>query len=77
MAISVVRICRYPVKGLSAEDLERVMLTAGQCLPHDRRFALAHAATHFDPTRPEWLPKTSFLMLMRDEQLAQLRTRFD
>jgi uncharacterized protein YcbX len=54
-----------------------VMLTAGQCLPHDRRFALAHAATHFDPTRPEWLPKTSFLMLMRDEKLAQLRTHFD
>jgi len=77
MAISVVRICRYPVKGLSAEDLERVMLTAGQCLPQDRRFALAHAATHFDPTRPEWLPKTSFLMLMRDEKLAQLRTHFD
>ena len=77
MAISVVRICRYPVKGLSGEDLERVMLTAGQCLPQDRRFALAHVATHFDPTRPVWLPKTSFLMLMRNERLAQLRTRFD
>lgn len=77
MGISVVRICRYPVKGLSAEDLERVLLTAGQCLPHDRRFALAHAATRFNPARPEWLPKTSFLMLMRDEQLAHLRTRFD
>lgn len=77
MGISVVRICRYPVKGLSAEDLERVMLTAGQCLPQDRRFALAHAATRFDPARPEWLPKTNFLMLMRDEKLALLRTRFD
>jgi len=77
MSISVVRICRYPVKGLSAEDLERVMLTAGQCLPQDRRFALAHAATDFDPTRPAWLPKTNFLMLMRNEKLAQLRTRFD
>jgi uncharacterized protein len=77
MAISVVRICRYPVKGLSAEDLERVMLTAGQCLPQDRRFALAHAATRFDPIRPAWLPKTSFLMLMRNEKLAQLRTHFN
>jgi uncharacterized protein len=77
MTMSVVRICRYPVKGLSAEDLERVMLTVGQCLPHDRRFALAHATTPFDATRPAWLPKTSFLTLMRDEQLAQLRTRFD
>jgi uncharacterized protein len=51
MAISVVRICRYPVKGLSAEGREQVMFTAGQCLPQDRRFALAHAATDFDPTR--------------------------
>lgn len=77
MSISVVRICRYPVKGLSAEDLERVMLTAGRCLPQDRRFALAHAATDFDPTCPAWLPKTNFLMLMRNEKLAQLQTRFD
>ena len=75
--ISVVKICRYPVKGLSAEVLERVALSPGKCLPHDRRFALAHAATHFDPERPEWLPKTNFVMLMRDEKLAQLRTRFE
>ena len=75
--ISVVRICRYPVKGLSAEVLERVALSPGKCLPHDRRFALAHAATRFDPARPEWLPKTNFVMLMRDEKLAQLRTRFE
>ena len=74
---SVARICRYPVKGLSAEPLERVALAPGKCLPQDRRFALAHAATRFDPGRPEWLPKTHFVMLMRDEKLAQLRTRFD
>jgi hypothetical protein len=77
LPISVVKICRYPVKGLSAELLERVALSPGKCLPHDRRFALAHAATHFDPERPEWLPKTNFVMLMRDEKLAQLRTRFE
>lgn len=35
------------------------------------------AATRFDPARPEWLPKTSFAMLMRDEILAELHTRFD
>jgi uncharacterized protein YcbX len=75
--INVVRICRYPVKGLSPELLERVALSPGKCLPHDRRFALAHAATRIDPERPEWLPKTNFVMLMRDEKLAQLRTRFE
>ena len=77
MAIRVVDIRRYPVKGLSAERLERVTLSRGEGLPHDRRFAIAHGDVRFDPERPEWLPKTNFLMLMRDEKLARLRTRFD
>lgn len=77
MPIGVVRICRYPVKGMSPEPLERVVLTPGECFPQDRRFALAHAATKFDPEHPEWLPKINFIMLMRDEKLAQLQTRFE
>jgi uncharacterized protein YcbX len=38
---------------------------------------LARAGTRIDPQRPEWLHKSHFFMLMRDEKLAQLRTRFD
>ncbi len=68
---------RYPVKGLSAEKMDRVALTQGECLPHDRRFAVALGSTFFDPRHPEWLPKTHFVMLMRDEKLALLETRFD
>ena len=64
-------------KGLSAEAIDRVVLTPGECLPHDRRFAIALGSTRFDPEHPEWLPKTHFIMLMRDETLAQLRTLFD
>jgi uncharacterized protein YcbX len=33
----VVAIYRYPVKGLSAEKMDRVVLTPGECLPHDLR----------------------------------------
>ena len=77
MAATVTAIYRYPVKGLSAEKLDRVALTRGECLPYDRRFAIALGSTPFDPDRPEWLSKTHFIMLMRDEKLAQLRTRFD
>ncbi|MFQ6016945.1 MAG: MOSC domain-containing protein [Kiloniellaceae bacterium] len=77
MTATVVDICRYPVKGLNAEHLERVRLVPGEGLPHDRRFAIAHGSTRFDAERPQWLPKTSFLMLMRDEKLAQLRAEFD
>lgn len=77
MAIEVIRIYRYPVKGLSAEAMERVMLGRGECLPQDRRFALARPTAKFDPSKPEWLPKVNFIMLMRDERLARLKTRFD
>jgi hypothetical protein len=77
MAATVAAIYRYPVKGLSAETLDRVALIPGECLPHDRRFAIALGSTVFDPQRPEWLSKIHFIMLMRDEKLAQLQTRFD
>jgi uncharacterized protein len=77
MAIKISSIYRYPVKGLSPERLKRAALTPGECLPHDRRFALALGSTVFDPQHPQWLPKTKFVMLMRDEQLALLQTAFD
>lgn len=74
---TVAAVYRYPVKGLSAEKMDRVVLTPGECLPHDRRFAIALGSTRFDPECPEWLAKTHFIMLMRDEKLARLQTRFD
>lgn len=77
IAGAITAIYRYPVKGLSAEKLDRVALTPGECLPHDRRFAIALGSTRFDTEHPEWLPKTHFIMLMRDEKLAQLRTCLD
>ncbi len=73
----IARLCRYPVKGLSAESLQTVTLAPGQGLPEDRRFALAHSGTRFDPANPEWLPKRSFLMLMKNERLALLESRYD
>jgi uncharacterized protein len=77
MVMRVGAIYRYPVKGLSPEKMERVALVPGECLPHDRRFAIALGSTVFDPHHPEWLPKTRFVMLMRDEKLTLLHTRFD
>ena len=74
---TIAAIYRYPVKGLSPEALDRTTLAPGDCLPHDRRFAIALPTTRFDPEQPEWLAKTHFVMLMRDEALAHLHTRFD
>lgn len=77
MTSNIIDIRRYPVKGLSAEELTRVTLTTGQGLPHDRRFALARGAIDFNPANPTWLRKTNFFMLMRDASLARLRTGFN
>jgi uncharacterized protein YcbX len=71
------RIYRYPVKGLSAEPLDRVALRTGATLPFDRAFAIENGPSGFDPENPKHLPKIAFLMLMRNERLAELRTRFD
>lgn len=77
MSITLADIRRYPVKGLNGGSLEEIVLTPEEGLPHDRRFALAHASSQFDRTAPAWLPKKNFLNLMRDERLAQLDTNFD
>jgi uncharacterized protein YcbX len=70
-------IYRYPVKGLSPQPLAQVRLTPGQTLPADRLYAIENGPTGFDPSAPAYFPKQRFLMLMRNERLAALRTDFD
>jgi uncharacterized protein YcbX len=78
MTARIQALYRYPVKGLSPERLDRVDLTAGEAVPHDRRFAIAHgAARRLDTANPEWMPKGFFLQLMANEKLAALETSFD
>jgi uncharacterized protein YcbX len=78
MTVSVQALYRYPVKGLSAESLEQVDVRAGEAIPHDRRFAIAHGgAQRLDPANPEWMPKGFFLQVMANEKLATLNTSFD
>lgn len=77
MTITLAQIHYYPVKGLSVQRLDGATLTPGKGLPDDRRYAITHGATTFDPTAPTWLPKTNFVMLARDEKLATVEARFD
>lgn len=73
----ITSLYRYPVKGLSPEPLRRVTLSVGQTLPADRRYAIENGPSGFDPAAPKWLPKSHYLMLMRNERLAGLRTQFE
>ena len=77
MPVQIASLYRYPVKGLSPEPLPHVALEVGQTFPADRRYAIENGPSGFDPKVPAWLPKAHFLMLMRNERLASLQTRFE
>ncbi len=70
-------IYRYPVKGLSPQPLRRTELAIGATLPADRLYAIENGPSGFDPAAPAYFPKQKFLMLMRNERLAALRTDYD
>ena len=74
---SIGAIYRYPVKGLSPQALARTGLSPGQTIPADRLYAIENGPAGFDPAAPAYFPKQRFLMLMRNERLAALRTDYD
>ncbi|MDQ2081305.1 MOSC domain-containing protein [Xanthobacteraceae bacterium Astr-EGSB] len=68
---------RYPVKGLSPDPLGNTRLEPGRTIAADRLYAIENGPSGFDPAAPAHFPKQRFLMLMRNERLAALATRFD
>lgn len=77
MTARIADIFRYPVKGLSPERLSAVSLLPGETIPGDRAYAIENGSSGFDPAAPRHLPKIHFLMLMRNERLAELQTRYE
>ena len=77
MSSYVENLYHYPIKGLTAQSLQKVALTKGQGFPLDRAFGFARPESGFDPNDPKPLPKTKFVMLAREEGLALLDTHFD
>ncbi len=77
MSLRISSLYRYPVKGLSPEALTRATLAPAAYFPGDRLFAIEDGPSGFDPGDPRHQPKTKFLVLMRNEALARLRTRYD
>ncbi|HVG51589.1 MAG TPA: MOSC N-terminal beta barrel domain-containing protein [Xanthobacteraceae bacterium] len=73
----IAALYRYPVKGLTPEPLETATLSPGQTVPADRRYAIENGPTGFDPAAPKYFPKARFLMLMKNERLARLRSKYD
>lgn len=71
------RITRFPVKGLSPEEMEEVELAAGEGVPGDRQFAFAQGDSGFDPAAPVWMKKRNFACLAANAKVAALRTAYD
>lgn len=70
-------IVRYPIKGLSGENIEKITLEKNQVLPGDREYAFSRSHVTYNRNNPVYLRKTNFLALVKEEKLAKLETKFD
>lgn len=77
MAPTVTALYHYPVKGLSAQALNSVQLVQGEGFPFDRVYGLARHDSGYDAIDYQPLPKTRFIVLVKEERLAGLSTFFD
>jgi hypothetical protein len=57
--------------------MPQTWLAVGETLPGDRLYAVENGPSRFDPGEPRHQPKAHYLMLMKNERLATLRTSFD
>ncbi|MCV6637679.1 MOSC domain-containing protein [Candidatus Albibeggiatoa sp. nov. NOAA] len=71
------QLYRYPIKGMTPQPLQMISVQTGQAIPFDRCIALAHSTTEFDPEDPKHQHKTKYVMLMKNEKLAELQVQFD
>ncbi len=67
-------IFRHPIKAHGREALASVVLSAGECLPWDRRWAVAHEAARISEG---WNTCNSFLRGVKSPQLMAMEARFD
>ncbi len=72
MTATLAEIWRYPVKAHGREQLIEVRLTQGECLPWDRRWAVAHEASCFDVERPRWQPCSEFSRAAKSPRLQAI-----
>ena len=71
------KIIRYPIKGLSGEYLDKIILIKDQVLSGDREFAFARFNVEYNKINPTHLKKNNFLALVKEEKLAKLNTIFN
>ena len=77
MSWSLAAIYRHPIKSLGEEALDEVTLRAGQAIPHDRTWAIAHGGA-WDPENPAWMGGSAKMVSTTYvPRLSQMKTRFE
>ncbi len=77
MSHTLTEIWRHPIKSHGREALDAVRLTAGQTLPNDRRWAVAHVASKFDATAPAWQSCSQFVIGAKSPSLQAIEAELD
>lgn len=75
MTRALTAIWRFPIKSHGREELDAVTLEAGQCLPWDRAWAVAHDRSDADGS--EWVSCRNFSIGTKAPALAAIRARLD
>lgn len=75
MTVAVAAIQRHPLKSHGREALSAVDLTAGEGLPWDRAWAVAHEAARIEPGR--WAPCANFSRGAKAPGLMAISARLD
>ncbi|PLX38650.1 MAG: MOSC domain-containing protein [Hyphomicrobiales bacterium] len=76
-AARLAALYRYPVKGLSAEQLQDVAVEEGAVFPFDRAYAIEFRDSGFDEENPQHVSKSKFLQMALFNELAPLKTSVD
>lgn len=76
MTGTVASIWRHPIKSHGREELLRVQVTAGRCLPFDRKWAVAHDAAKLGDGA-QWVPCTNFSRGAKAPKLMAISAAMD
>lgn len=74
MTARLAHICRHPIKSHGREDLASVLLSAGQALPWDRHWAVAHEAARL---KSGWNECVNFARGSKAPGLMAINSRLD
>lgn len=72
---TVTTLLRHPLKGHGREALEQVTLIAGQTMPYDRLWAVAHDHSKADGS--EWAPCANFMRTSKAPGLMAISSTLD